>query len=69
VSYDLAAPTTVAFRILDGRQRVVQSVDRGLQPAGSYTYEFNTSSLAAGMYYLQTFHNGQVLTQKFAIAK
>jgi hypothetical protein len=69
VSYDLNAPTKVAFRILDNKLRIIEQVERGLQPAGNYAYEFNTSNMAAGMYYLQTSHNGQVLTQKFSVAK
>jgi hypothetical protein len=69
VSYDLNAPTKVAFRILDNKLREVEIVERGMQPAGTYAYEFNTSNMDAGMYYLQTSHNGQVLTQKFAVAK
>ncbi|MBX3101407.1 MAG: T9SS type A sorting domain-containing protein [Bacteroidetes bacterium] len=69
VKYELNATTHVGFRILDSKLRVMAQVEDGLQTPGNYQREFTTNNYAAGVYYLQTAHGGQVLTQKFVVVK
>lgn len=53
INYDLPVDAKVSVRIIDMTGREVASLVNGAQTAGSYTINFNASSLSSGIYFYQ----------------
>jgi hypothetical protein len=56
IEYSLKARTDVRISVYDAMGRLVSSIDKGVQEAGSHNVDFNGAALSSGVYYykLQT---------------
>ena len=69
LKYELAYTGGVTIRVMNNQLQTVTEVNLPNQPAGSYNYDLNTSDYAAGSYYVQMFHDGNVITQKVQVVR
>ncbi|MBL7964556.1 MAG: tail fiber domain-containing protein [Flavobacteriales bacterium] len=64
LTYTLDRSGQMLLVVTTARGRQVQVLREGASEAGSYTYEWETSSLSSGMYYLTLLLDGEVVTKK-----
>lgn len=64
ISYRAAATGRVMLRVSDGRGQHIDTLRDAMQEAGAYTYEWNTTNLAPGMYTVSLLMDGQLLVER-----
>lgn len=64
ISYRAAAAGRVMLRVSDGRGQHIDTLRDAMQDAGAYTYEWNTTNLAPGMYTVSLLMDGQLLVER-----
>jgi endoglucanase Acf2 len=69
ISYSLPTAGNVLLEVYSMLGQKVSTLVSKQQQAGSYTVNFDASSLASGMYFYRLRYNGQVLTQKMTLLK
>ncbi|QQR86677.1 MAG: tail fiber domain-containing protein [Flavobacteriales bacterium] len=64
ISYRNASPGRVMLRVSDSRGQHIDTLRDAMQDAGAFTYEWNTVSLAPGMYTVSLLLDGQLLVER-----
>lgn len=67
INYSIINGGDVLFNVYDVTGKMVISVDKGKQVAGSYTIDLNTSTLDAGVYFYTMNVNGTSATRKMIV--
>jgi hypothetical protein len=57
IAYSITAPGLVVLKIFDINGREIQTLVNQYQPAGQYKLDFDTTSLASGVYFYKMFVN------------
>ncbi|WP_153800526.1 DUF4331 family protein [Foetidibacter luteolus] len=60
IRYHLAAPSKITLAVYDSKGQQVQVLLNKQQDAGTYTYEWNSSKLASGVYFVNAAVNGNI---------
>lgn len=69
ISFELAEASEVRLEVLSLDGRVVSEIANKKHPAGTFTYEFNASHLASGLYLYAMKANGTIFVKKMALIK
>lgn len=64
ISYELPTSQTISLTLLDNTGRQIMHIDQSDNASGTYEKVINTSSLAAGVYFLQTQVDNEVYYEK-----
>lgn len=67
INYSIINGGDVLFNVYDVTGKIVMSLDKGNQVAGTYTIELNTSTIEAGVYFYTMNVNGSSATHKMII--
>lgn len=67
ITYNLLASSNVVLEFTDIAGKTVQTANLGVQNKGSYTYEFASGNLSAGIYYYTLILDDQSFTKKMVI--
>lgn len=67
IEYALKHATEVSIEVRDINGRLMEVITPGMQDAGSYEIDVNTSNYAAGTYFFTFNAGGKTVTQKFVV--
>lgn len=67
LEYSLLENAEVELYLFDQLGRVVMNEAKGMQPVGTYKYDYNFENLASGMYTFSILVNDKVVTKKLTI--
>lgn len=67
MNYSLATSSSVVMNIFDMNGRLVSSLDKGTQSAGSHTQQIDLNAMQKGVYMIQIVTNGGVKTAKLIV--
>ena len=69
ISYQLPTTNHVTLKIYDGLGKEVATLVNEMKEAGSYSLQFNASTLPSGIYFAQLQYNGKQIVQKMTLMK
>jgi hypothetical protein len=69
INYELNEAASVAVEFTDAAGRIVKSIDRGVQNAGSYTLEIDANEFADGIYFYSFNIGDQKVTKRMVVKK
>ena len=69
IAYELTGGSQVSFTVMDITGRKVMEVDKGLMPAGKYTYTLETNNLDPGVYFYTLKAGSFVQTKQMVIVE
>lgn len=69
ISYNLKAKTNVTLSVYDAMGRLITTMNKGVQEAGSHSVDFTAGSLASGVYYYKLETDDFTDTKKMLLVK